>query len=123
MTDLDLKKKILALERKVNALEIYIQNASQFKIKETKESNDFTDPLYEDAFELALQNESISIFQLQKKLQIGYSRASKLIDALIENGILLDEKGSSQKTVLVTTEDTQELEDRLEDNKNEKLLN
>ena len=46
------------------------------------------DELYSDAEKLVKKSERICIATLQRKLLIGYNRASRLMDSLIENGVV-----------------------------------
>jgi S-DNA-T family DNA segregation ATPase FtsK/SpoIIIE len=46
------------------------------------------DPMYEKAIELIALSGQASTSYLQRKLQIGYNRASRIIDELEENGMI-----------------------------------
>jgi DNA segregation ATPase FtsK/SpoIIIE-like protein len=46
------------------------------------------DELYGDAEKLARSTDNLCIGTLQRRLWIGYNRASRLMDSLIENGVV-----------------------------------
>ena len=46
------------------------------------------DELYSDAENLVKRSERICIATIQRKLLIGYDQAARLMDALIENGVV-----------------------------------
>ena len=62
------------------------------------------DPLFNDAVTVILQSKRGSVSLLQRRLTIGYSRASRLIDLMAEAGIVGDYKGSQAREVLITVE-------------------
>ncbi|MDQ3696580.1 MAG: DNA translocase FtsK [Gemmatimonadota bacterium] len=53
------------------------------------------DRLFREAAELCVQNQGGSTSLLQRRLKIGYGRAARIIDQLVEAGVL-DERGSSK---------------------------
>jgi DNA segregation ATPase FtsK/SpoIIIE, S-DNA-T family len=60
------------------------------------------DELIEKATELIVKSNSASISMLQRKLQIGYPRAARLMDQLEERGVVgPDEGGSKPRTILL----------------------
>jgi len=77
------------------------------------------DPLYEDAKELVIQAGKASASYLQRRLQIGYARAARLLDALEENGIIGPLEGAKPRKVLVGKEETEARETK---NKDEELF-
>lgn len=68
----------------------------------TGESDLTRDPLFEDAVRIILESKRGSVSLLQRRLTIGYSRASRLIDQMAEAGIVGDYKGSQAREVLLT---------------------
>jgi len=66
------------------------------------------DPLYEDAVRIILESQRGSVSLLQRKLGVGYSRASRLIDIMGDTGIVGDYKGSQAREVLLTLEEWEE---------------
>ena len=66
------------------------------------------DPLYEDAVRIVLESQRGSVSLLQRKLEIGYSRAARLIDFMAEEGLVGTYKGSQAREVLLTLEEWEE---------------
>lgn len=58
------------------------------------------DPYFDLAKELALINGKVSASGLQRKLRIGYSRASRVLDELTEAGIVSEADGAKPRTTL-----------------------
>ncbi len=63
------------------------------------------DPLFDKAVGVILQSRRGSVSLLQRRLQIGYSRSSRIIDQMAECGILGEYKGSQAREVLMSQED------------------
>ena len=63
------------------------------------------DELFDKAVEVVLQSQRGSVSLLQRRLAIGYSRASRIVDQMAEAGILGDYKGSQAREVMLTLED------------------
>lgn len=69
------------------------------------------DSLFEEAAQIIVQHQQGSTSLLQRKLNLGYNRAGRLIDQLERAGIVGPFKGSKAREVLVS--DIIQLEDRL----------
>jgi S-DNA-T family DNA segregation ATPase FtsK/SpoIIIE len=65
------------------------------------------DPLFERAVELVLETRRGSVSLLQRRLAIGYTRASRLVDLMGIAGILGEHKGSVARDVIISPEDWQ----------------
>ncbi|VAX39418.1 DNA translocase FtsK [hydrothermal vent metagenome] len=63
------------------------------------------DPMFDRAVEIVLETRRGSVSLLQRRLAIGYTRASRLIDLMGISGIISDHKGSVARDVLITPED------------------
>ena len=63
------------------------------------------DDLFDQAVAIALASKRGSVSLLQRRLQIGYSRASRIVDQMADAGILGDYKGSQARECLMTLED------------------
>ncbi len=63
------------------------------------------DDLFEDAVKVVLETKRGSVSLLQRRLTIGYSRASRLIEAMAGAGILGTYKGSQAREVNITIDD------------------
>jgi len=60
-----------------------------------------SDELYDEAARLVVKERMASISFLQRRMQIGFSRAGKLIDMMDKDGLLGPQKGSKPREVLV----------------------
>jgi S-DNA-T family DNA segregation ATPase FtsK/SpoIIIE len=63
------------------------------------------DPLWGEAVRVVLESKRGSASLLQRALQVGYTRASRLIDMMSEEGILGPHIGSKSRQILVTLEE------------------
>ncbi len=63
------------------------------------------DDLFEDAVRVVLETRRGSVSLLQRRLTIGYSRASRLIEAMAAAGIVGDYKGSQAREATITIEE------------------
>ncbi|MBX3381185.1 MAG: DNA translocase FtsK 4TM domain-containing protein [Phycisphaeraceae bacterium] len=76
------------------------KNNSSASLKAAQE-----DPLFERAVEIVLESRRGSVSLLQRRLAIGYTRSSRLIDLMGIAGIISDHKGSVARDVLITLEE------------------
>ncbi|KKO20462.1 MAG: hypothetical protein DCC43_02270 [Candidatus Brocadia sp.] len=67
--------------------------------------NSARDDLYNEAVRIILESQRGSVSLLQRRLEIGYSRAAKLIDLMAEDGIVGEYKGSQAREVFLTLEE------------------
>ncbi len=67
------------------------------------------DPLFEDAVEIMIESGRGSVSLLQRRLAIGYSRSSRLVDQMYTAGILGDHKGSVAREVLLTIDEWEQM--------------
>ncbi|MEM7229622.1 MAG: FtsK/SpoIIIE domain-containing protein, partial [Planctomycetota bacterium] len=75
------------------------------------------DPLFDQAVEIMLETGRGSVSLLQRRLAIGYSRSSRLVEQMFQAGILGDHKGSVAREVLISADDwarMKELEEQAE---------
>lgn len=63
------------------------------------------DPLWDEAVRVVLQSKRGSASLIQRALAVGYTRASRLIDMMSEEGILGPHIGSKSREILITLED------------------
>ena len=66
------------------------------------------DAKYADAIRIAIEEKRVSTSLLQRKLEIGYSRAAKLIDRMQSEGYVSPPDGSKPRTILITAEEYME---------------
>ncbi len=62
------------------------------------------DPLFDEAVRVVLESKRGSVSLLQRRLTVGYSRASRLIEQMAEAGIIGEYKGSQAREVNMTVE-------------------
>lgn len=76
------------------------------QIRQLRSDDEFEhDELYEDAVRIVIETKRGSVSLLQRRLSIGYARASRLIERMAATGILGDYKGSQSREVLLTMEE------------------
>ena len=63
------------------------------------------DPLFDKAVEIILETKRGSVSLLQRRLAIGYTRASRLVDLMGMAGIIGEHKGSVAREVVITREE------------------
>ncbi|MDD5750852.1 MAG: DNA translocase FtsK [Candidatus Pacebacteria bacterium] len=63
------------------------------------------DELYDEARKVVLQYHKASASLLQRRLQIGYARAARLLDLLETNGVVGPADGAKPRDILVESED------------------
>jgi len=67
------------------------------------------DPLFDEAVDIIVQTKRGSVSLLQRRLEVGYSRASRLIDQMAAAGIVGEYKGSQAREVLLTEKEWREI--------------
>ena len=63
----------------------------------------------DEAISIVVGTGQASTSMLQRKLKLGYSRASRLIDQMEERGIVGPFEGSKPRQVLITKQEWQEM--------------
>ena len=84
------------------------QKAEEEKLKyalqpDKEDSNE--DPMFEDIKRFVIKEQKASTSYLQRKFNIGYSRAARYIDMLEEIGVVGPENGSRPREVLISNEE------------------
>jgi S-DNA-T family DNA segregation ATPase FtsK/SpoIIIE len=72
------------------------------------------DELFDDAVRVVLETKRGSVSLLQRRLTIGYSRASRLIEAMAAAGILGSYKGSQAREVNITVEEWEAMRNQVQ---------
>jgi S-DNA-T family DNA segregation ATPase FtsK/SpoIIIE len=72
------------------------------------------DEMFEDAVRIVLDSRRGSVSLLQRRLNVGYARASRMIEAMAAVGVLGEYKGSQAREVVMTLEQYEEAKNRLE---------
>ncbi len=70
------------------------------------------DPMFDEAVKIIIESGRGSVSLLQRRLTIGYGRASRLIDQMAEAGIVGIYKGSQAREVLMTLEEWEDIKSR-----------
>jgi len=70
------------------------------------------DPLFDEAVDIIVQTKRGSVSLLQRRLEVGYSRASRLIDQMAAAGIVGEYKGSQAREVLLTEKEWREIKNQ-----------
>lgn len=87
-----------------------IQKEIESKAAQDKTSTKFTDggepgenldPLFDDAVDVVLENGKASTSFLQRKLGVGYSRGSKIMDQMEDKGIIGPAEGAKPRKILI----------------------
>ena len=73
------------------------------------------DPLFEEAVRVVLESQRGSVSLLQRRLTIGYSRSSRLIEAMAAAGILGNHKGSQAREVMMSLEEWNAMKEHMHD--------
>jgi DNA segregation ATPase FtsK/SpoIIIE, S-DNA-T family len=73
------------------------------------------DELFDKAVEVVLATQRGSVSLLQRRLSVGYSRASRIIDQMADSGILGDYKGSQARECMITLEDWEQMKQSIVD--------
>ncbi len=63
------------------------------------------DPLFDEAVQIVLESRRGSVSLLQRRLSVGYSRSSRLVDQMAEAGIVGEYKGSQAREVMMTLDE------------------
>jgi S-DNA-T family DNA segregation ATPase FtsK/SpoIIIE len=77
----------------------------QIKATGSVDSEAAKDDLFDDAVRIVLETKRGSVSLLQRRLTIGYSRASRLIEAMAAAGIVGSYKGSQAREAQITLEE------------------
>ncbi|MGB8225317.1 MAG: DNA translocase FtsK 4TM domain-containing protein [Sedimentisphaerales bacterium] len=75
------------------------------------------DELFDGAVRVILESQRGSVSLLQRRLSIGYARASRIIEGMAASGILGEYKGSQAREVLMTIEEYERLRQQMEADK------
>ncbi|MBO4356370.1 MAG: DNA translocase FtsK, partial [Clostridia bacterium] len=75
------------------------------------------DPKFHEAVKVAIESGKISTSLLQRRLQLGYGRAAKIIDKMEEMGFVSPPDGQKPRNVLITMPEYQEMMMQMSDQK------
>lgn len=94
------------IENTVNFIKGQLLDADvdQFnEIEDTLESmdTDYGDVLFWDAVRVVVENQKASVSYLQRKLRVGYARAARLMDLMVERGIVSEADHNKRREILI----------------------
>ena len=72
------------------------------------------DELFDEAVRIVLESQRGSVSLLQRRLSIGYARASRIIEMMAGAGILGEYKGSQAREVMMTLEEYEQFREQMD---------
>jgi S-DNA-T family DNA segregation ATPase FtsK/SpoIIIE len=60
------------------------------------------DPLYDKAVQIVAETRKVSTSMIQRRLNIGYNRAAKIVEMMEEEGVIGPARGTAPREVLVS---------------------
>ena len=84
------------------------------KIKTLDPSDMVKDELFDEGVRIVLDSKRGSVSLLQRRLNIGYARASRMIEMMAASGILGEYKGSQAREVIITLEEYENIRSNME---------
>ncbi len=97
--------EFLKVQREVEYDESYLNEPGTLTITGAndvkKKADDDFDELYEDAKNVVLNDKKTSISYLQRRLQIGYNRAARIVEQLELTGVISAPNTKGQREILV----------------------
>ncbi len=98
-------------EDTMHEIEAKAAAAENAKKKDVSDDDDGDwDPMLNDAIEVVVNAGGASTTMLQKKLKLGYARASRVMDQLEEKGIVGPSEGAKPRAVLLTKQQWYEMQ-------------
>ena len=94
----------------------HINNAADSKGSAGSEGDSDVDELLDEAIKIVVEYKQASTSFLQRKLRVGFNRASRIMDQLEERRIISEKDGSRPRQVLVTKEQLYESHDEGNEN-------
>lgn len=71
-----------------------------------------SDELFTEAVDAVLETNNSSISMIQKRLNLGYARAARIVDEMEEKGIVGPFQGAKPRAILITKEDWEKRSER-----------
>lgn len=87
------------IQKEIESKAAQDKNASKFT--DDSDGDESLDPLFEKAVEVVLENGRASTSFLQRKLSVGYSRGSKIMDQLEDKGIIGPQDGAKPREIRI----------------------
>jgi len=110
----DCVKKVVAHWKRQTTELVYVEGIQDENKSAgaSSDSGDDSDELFSEAMELVVRAGQGSTSMLQRKLRIGFSRAGRLMDILERRGVVGPSEGSKARTVLMTVEELENMQER-----------
>ena len=71
------------------------------------------DEMFDEGVRIVLETQRGSVSLLQRRLNIGYARASRIIEMMAASGVLGEYKGSQAREVLMTLEEYERIRQQI----------
>jgi len=84
------------------------------QLKKFDTSDMVKDELFDEAVRVILETRRGSVSLLQRRLNIGYARASRIIEMMASSGILGEYKGSQAREVIMTLDEYERVREQVE---------
>ncbi len=104
VSDAEINRVIAAIKPEEQIFDEKIEEAIE-KEPEAKRTQKSGDVLTEEAMDLGFEYDQISTSMLQRKLQVGYARAGRIVDELEDRGLISGPNGSKPRQILVNEAD------------------
>ncbi len=88
-----------------NMLE-HMENAMRTDTEKEEVASEY-DPRLPEAIDIVIDMGQASISMLQRRMRIGYAKAGRLIDEMVQRGIVSEADGAKPHQVLITSEEAQ----------------
>ena len=85
------------------------------RLKTVDTSDMSRDELFDDAVRMVLETKRGSVSLLQRRLNVGYARASRIIEMMAASGILGEYKGSQAREVIITLEEYERIREQMDE--------
>lgn len=95
----ELKKEITSLKIRIQRLEEMLSSFPDPK-EYLQDREGLGDPLFEKAVEIVKEYNEVSASLFQRRLSIGYSRATRILDTLEEQGLIEKAEGGKPRKVI-----------------------
>jgi S-DNA-T family DNA segregation ATPase FtsK/SpoIIIE len=86
---------------------------TQLKTVDTSDMS--RDELFDDAVRMVLETKRGSVSLLQRRLNVGYARASRIIEMMAASGILGEYKGSQAREVIITLDEYERIRAQMDE--------
>ena len=97
-------------EETIKEIETKAAEAENSKKKQFDDDDEEIDPMFNEAVEVVVNAGGASTTMLQKKLKLGYARASRVMDQLEEKGIVGPSEGAKPRAVLISKQQWYEMQ-------------